>query len=105
MRMGLMLRSLLVGGLLLGGLAGCTALTGKTLGENVDDATITATVKAELAREEPKTLTRIDVDTNRRVVYLNGTVESAAMERRAIELARQVQGVRRVVSHLKVQNQ
>jgi len=101
----LMLHFLLVGGLLLGGLVGCTALTGKTLGENVDDATITAVVKAELAREEPKTLTRIDVDTNRGVVSLNGMVESAAMERRAIELARQVRGVRQVVSHLKVQDQ
>ncbi len=85
-------------------LVGCTTLTGKTLGENIDDASITAAVKTKLAGEKATTLTRIDVDTNQGVVYLNGVVENAAMKSRAAELARQVRGVREVVNNLRVQS-
>jgi hyperosmotically inducible periplasmic protein len=82
--------------------AGCTAMTGKTAGQNVDDAAITAQVKAKLAAEKAVTLTKVDVDTNQGTVYLTGNVESAAMKARAAELARQVAGVREVVNNLKV---
>ena len=81
---------------------GCAALTGKTAGRNVDDATISATVKTNLAAERAATLTRIDVDTNEGVVYLNGVVDSAAMKQRAAEIARQVSGVKQVVNNLQV---
>jgi hyperosmotically inducible periplasmic protein len=83
--------------------AGCTALTGKTAGENVDDATITAGVKAKLAVEKASTLMKIDVDTNKGTVYLNGNVDSGAMKERAEDLARQVKGVKDVVNNLKLQ--
>ena len=43
----------------------------ETLGENIDDTTITTTVKAKLAAEKGTTLTRIQVDTNRGVVQLS----------------------------------
>ena len=53
--------------------SGCTALTGKTAGTNVDDTTLTASVKTNLAAERGmQTLTAIDVDTNKGVVSLNG---------------------------------
>ena len=55
---------------------GCQTLTGKTAGENVDDATITAAVKSKLVAEKASNLTRVDVDTNRGTVYLNGSVET-----------------------------
>jgi osmotically-inducible protein OsmY len=45
-------------------LAACRSTTGKTLGENIGDAGITAAVKAKLAAEKISTITRIDVDTN-----------------------------------------
>ena len=57
-------------------LAACTSMTGKTLGENIDDAGITSQVKAKLAGEKISTVTRIDVDTNQGIVALNGTVMS-----------------------------
>jgi osmotically-inducible protein OsmY len=82
---------------------GCTAMTGKSAGENVDDAKITAAVKTKLAEEKPATLTKVDVDTNKGTVYLTGNVESAAVKVRATELARQVAGVREVVNNLAVQ--
>ena len=81
----------------------CTALTGKTAGQNVDDATITAQVKSKLAADRFATLTRIDVDTERGTVYLNGNVDNSASKTRAEELANQVSGVQKVVNNLQVQ--
>jgi osmotically-inducible protein OsmY len=97
------LRSLSMVLLLAVALAGCQSMLGKSTGETVDDASITAAVKTKLAGEKPATLTKIDVDTNKGTVYLNGNVESAALKTRAADLARQVNGVREVVNNLKVQ--
>ena len=98
-------RSLIVLALIAAVAAGCTGITGKTAGENVDDATITAKVKTELAREKLSTLTRIDVDTDHGVVALNGVVDTASMRLRAADVARQVRGVREVVNNLQVKVQ
>ena len=84
-------------------LSACQAMTGETLGENIDDAGITAAVKSKLAAEKISTVTRIDVDTNRGVVALNGTVKTVADKTRAEELAREVKGVRDVVNNLRIQ--
>lgn len=83
-------------------LAGCQALTGKTAGQNIDDATITASVKSTLVADKVSNLTRVDVDTNDGVVHLNGTVESAEQRLRAEELARRVKGVKNVINNLQV---
>ena len=84
-------------------LAACQSTTGKTLGENIDDAGITTAVKAKLAGEKISTVTRIDVDTNRGVVALNGTVKTVEDKVRAEQIARQVKGVRDVVNNLRIQ--
>ncbi len=82
---------------------GCTAMTGKSAGRNVDDAAITAGVKAKLAADESlSTITRIDVDTNDGTVYLNGIVDNEIDRLRAAELARQVHGVYKVTNNLTV---
>lgn len=91
---------LILGGLLL---SGCQALTGKTLGENIDDAAITTTVKTKLAAEKAVTLTRVGVETEKGVVYLTGVVDSEALKERAGEIARKVGGVREVVNNVRVQ--
>ena len=83
--------------------AGCQALTGETLGQNIDDANLTAAVKTQLASEKISTLTRIDVDTNRSVVSLNGTVESAEQRARVEQITRGVSGVKGVINNLQVQ--
>jgi hyperosmotically inducible periplasmic protein len=84
-------------------LAGCQAMTGKTAGRNVDDATLTSSVKTKLASDKLSSLTRVDVDTNNGIVSLNGVVESSEQRARAQELASQVSGVNRVVNNLQVQ--
>jgi hyperosmotically inducible protein len=48
-------------------------------------------------------LIKVNVDTNQGVVDLNGSVDSVHTKQRAAELARQVDGVRKVVNNLKVQ--
>jgi osmotically-inducible protein OsmY len=89
--------------LLLGILAGCQAMTGETAGQNIDDATLTASVKTALARDKLANLTRIDVDTVRGVVSLNGVVPTPADKTRAVEIAQNVNGVKRVIDNLQVQ--
>jgi hyperosmotically inducible protein len=82
---------------------GCRAMTGKTAGENVDDATITASVKSRLVADKASNLTRVDVDTNNGTVYLNGSVESPEQKAKAEQLAWQAKGVKSVVNNLQVQ--
>jgi hyperosmotically inducible periplasmic protein len=75
-------------------------MTGETLGEHIDDTTITTTVKTKLAAEKGATLTRIQVDTDRGVVQLSGVVDSAAERTRAEQIARGVSGVKSVKNNL-----
>jgi hyperosmotically inducible protein len=96
-------RSMLVLTLLVAVTAGCTSMTGKSAGQNVDDASITAQVKSKLAAEKVATLTKVDVDTNKGTVYLTGNVENATIKARATEIAKAVSGVRDVVNNLNVQ--
>jgi len=84
-------------------LGGCRSMTGKTAGQTVDDATITASVKSKLVADKAANLTRVDVDTNNGTVYLNGTVETAEQKVKAEQLAWQAQGVKSVVNNLQVQ--
>ena len=80
-----------------------TSATGKSAGNNIDDATITASVKTKLVGEKASNLTRVDVDTNNGTVYLNGTVESAEQKSKAEQLAWQASGVKTVVNNLQIQ--
>jgi hyperosmotically inducible protein len=97
------LRTLVVVMLTVFSLTGCQAMTGKTAGQNVDDATLTSSVKTKLAADKLSSLTRVDVDTNNGTVYLNGVVESSDQRARAQDLASQVNGVNKVVNNLQVQ--
>jgi hypothetical protein len=76
---------------------------GRDVQKGWSDASITAAVKTRLAGQSPATLLKVDVDTANGIVQLNGTVDSERTKQRATELARQVDGVRRVVNNLKVQ--
>ena len=84
-------------------LASCQATTGRTAGRNVDDAALTASVKASLVSDKASNLPRIDVDTTNGVVALNGVVESPEQRSRAEQLASRVDGVKKVINNLQVQ--
>jgi hyperosmotically inducible protein len=82
--------------------AACQSTTGKSAGRNVDDASITASVKSKLVADKATNLTRVDVDTNNGTVYLNGTVDTPEQKVKAEQLAWQAKGVRSVVNNLQV---
>lgn len=101
--MGRAFKTLAVVAVILSLLSGCRAMTGKTTGQTVDDASITASVKSKLVADKAANLTRVDVDTNNGTVYLNGTVETPEQKTRAEQLAWQAGGVKAVVNNLQVQ--
>jgi hyperosmotically inducible periplasmic protein len=68
----------------------------------LSNARITSEVKLKFAADDTVKALNIDVDTNNGVVSLNGTVNSKAELQQAIRLAKQVDGVRQVKSHLTV---
>lgn len=71
-------------------------------GEKISDGWITAKVNWFFVGEERLKGSHIDVDTKDSVVTLKGTVDSQAGRARAVELAKETQGVKRVVDQLSV---
>ena len=79
-------------------------ISGATAGENIDDTTITTTVKEKLAAEKV-TFMGIGVDTKLGVVRLSGVVDSAVEKAVAEGVAESVDGVKRVINNLQVRAQ
>jgi hypothetical protein len=75
---------------------------GPTLTERVDDAAITAEVKARLVAERPANLVSVNVDTRQGTVHLQGTVPSLDDKFTAERVARQVGGVQSVDNDLTI---
>jgi osmotically-inducible protein OsmY len=67
-----------------------------------DDASITAKIKAGLAADSDLNPFSIDVITNDRVVTLQGRVKTEETREKAERIARETDGVRRVVNLVKV---
>ena len=79
-------------------LAGC----GKTIGETIDDTTITTRVKTAMLNDPAVGGLSIDVDTYKGAVTLSGRVKSQAEHDQAVALARKVDGVTEVKDALQV---
>lgn len=71
-------------------------------GEQIDDATITATVKTKLAADPEVNPFRINVDVEAGVVRLSGVVEKDTTRYEAEKLARHTRGVREVINDIQV---
>ena len=99
-----MKRSIRIASPLLGALLlltiGCSST--QTVGEELDDATITTKVEAKMAGDPDVSAFNVDVDTNDGVVRLSGEVEHAEAKAEAEKLARETQGVRRVINDITV---
>ena len=79
------------------GLGQATAVASeRTLGETIDDASITAGVKSELLADERTEGFDINVDTKDGHVTLRGGADTLADKLAATELARKVKGVKSV---------
>ena len=64
------------------------------------DGSITAKIKAKMTLDDSVRARSIDVSTSGSTVTLSGTVRSAAEHDRTVRLARETEGVTRVVDHL-----
>jgi len=97
----ILLTVLMVFGLAL--FSGCTHMTGKTAGENIDDATITTQANGAIVSEPDAHYWKIDVTTTNGDVMLTGFVNNKAAEERIVAKIRQIKGVKSVKSNLKVE--
>ena len=95
-------------------LAGCADLHGGGVGAGderrsfqqiTDDAKITSRINTEYYKDELIHTMRIDVDTHRGVVTLNGYADHQEEASRAIDLALNTPGVSMVISNLVIKNQ
>ena len=97
----ILLSVLMVFGLAL--FSGCASMTGKTAGQNIDDASITTEANAIIVKDPSAQFLKIDVTTEKGSVTLTGVVNSNETENRIVDKIRQVKGVKSVHSHLKVE--
>ena len=68
----------------------------------LSNATLTAKIKAKMALDDSVKASNIDVDTTGTTVTLSGHVGTDAERRRAVQLARETEGVTSVTDNLKV---
>jgi hyperosmotically inducible periplasmic protein len=76
-----------------------TGAMGKQVGRAeafIEDATITTKLKAQIVKDDALKLSQIDVTTTQGVVRLSGAVDTPAAVARAEQLARTIEGVKRV---------
>src|SRR5690348_9205951 len=85
--------------------AGCSSTpTQQPAGEAVDDGVVTAKVKAALVADPVTKAHQINVETFKGTVQLSGFVESDEARSRALQLARDVDGVKHVKDAMEVRH-
>jgi hyperosmotically inducible protein len=78
------------------------AVAAEEVGKNIGEAAITAKIKAKMALDDSVRARSVDVSTTGTTVTLSGNVRSGTERDRATALARETDGVKRVVDHLVV---
>jgi osmotically-inducible protein OsmY len=73
-----------------------------TAGESLEAGSLTAKIKAKMVLDDFVKARAIDVTTAGSIVTLSGTVQSTKERERAVQLARETEGVTQVVDHLTV---
>jgi len=82
---------------------GCSSTpTEQATGQAIDDGVVTAKVKAALVQDPVTKAHEINVETFKGTVQLSGFVESDEARARAVELAKDVDGVKQVKDALEV---
>jgi hypothetical protein len=80
-----------------------TVAAGEKVGEVADNARVVTVIKSKYVADSDLSALKISVDADNGVVTLNGSVKSADLVGRAIELALDTSGVHQVISLLKVE--
>ena len=84
-------------------MTGCSSTpTQQSAGESVDDGVVTAKVKAALVADPMTKAHQINVETFKGTVQLSGFVETDEARARALQLARDVDGVKKVKDAMEV---
>jgi osmotically-inducible protein OsmY len=78
-----------------------SAAAGK-LGDKVGDGALTAKIKSKMALDDYVDAREINVDTANATVTLTGVVTSSDQRDRALRLARETEGVTKVVDRLRI---
>jgi len=82
---------------------GCASTaTQEGTGEYVDDSVITTKVKAAIFNEPTLKSSEINVETFKGVVQLSGFVGSQTAINKAVELSRQVRGVKSITNDIRI---
>jgi hyperosmotically inducible periplasmic protein len=74
----------------------------ETVGSSIDDAWIHSKIVAKLLGDKDTPERKINVDVNKNVVTLRGTVDTAEQKAEAERVARETDGVKRVINQLRV---
>ena len=84
-------------------LSACTSTpTQQPAAEAIEDGVVTAKVKAALVQDPITKAHHINVETFKGQVQLSGFVESDAARTRALQVARDIEGVRKVTDAMQV---
>ena len=81
---------------------GCRSVTGRSLGQQIDDKLTTAAVKTKLTAMRVGNAFSTDVGTQFGVAHLSGTVKSPDQKAEAERLASRTAGVKRVLNEIVV---
>jgi osmotically-inducible protein OsmY len=79
-----------------------TAAAANRAGELLSDAALTGKIKSKMALDDLVQARTIDVSTTNHVVTLSGKVRSVAEHDRAVQLAKETEGITQVVDRLGV---
>ncbi len=85
-------------------LAGIACTTTQTPGEQIDDASIHASIEAKLTADRFSNITNVDINVTNGIVTLAGEVPNAKVKADAEEEAKSVKGVHRVINNLQISN-
>jgi hyperosmotically inducible protein len=100
---------LLVAGVFIGALAGCasdrhdSSAQHQSMTEHVEDGWITTKIKSEFALDKTVSATAIHVNTDNGVVHLSGIAKSRDEANRAVQIARDVKGVKSVRNEMQIE--
>ncbi|QDF95721.1 transporter [Azoarcus sp. DD4] len=90
---------------MLAALSACSGTpTRESTGEYLDDSAITAKVKSAFVQDKTVSALQIKVETFKGSVQLSGYADHAAEAQRAVELARDVPGVKSVKNDIRLKS-
>ncbi|MFC4309652.1 BON domain-containing protein [Steroidobacter flavus] len=95
--------ALLLAAIMASTVVGCSSTpTQQSTGQAIDDGVVTAKVKAKLIEDPVTKAHQINVETFKGTVQLSGFVETDQARNRALQLARDVDGVKSVKDALEI---